>query len=117
MQGSRRTFPILLLFIGAGLIVLGIASYLLLPHPASQASISINTSTPLLAYPDSQYPRVQLKDALAAYSSKTAIFVDVRGKEAYDQQHIPGALSIPLSNLADQTFELPKNAWIITYCT
>ena len=117
MQDSKRTIPLIMLLVGAGLIILGIASYLLLYRPAPQASISLITSTAALDYPESEYPRVQLKDALEAYNSKSAIFVDVRGKDAYDQQHIPGALSIPLSELATRLFELPKDAWIITYCT
>ncbi len=119
MQNSQRSFPLPLLFVGAGLIVLGIAAYVLLSGPglAPKASAALPTPTFLANYPESQFPRVPLKDALAAYHAKSAVFVDVRGKDAYDIQHIPGALSIPLSDLARRLSELSKTAWIITYCT
>ena len=43
--------------------------------------------------------------------------MDVRDALSYATGHIPGALSIPLANLADHLNELKKDAWIITYCT
>jgi len=117
MRNPQRTFPLPLLLVGVGFIILGIAAYVLLARPAPSAKAGLPTSTFLPDYPETQYPRVSLPDALAAYNAKSATFVDVRGKDAYDVQHIPGALSIPLSDLASRLSELPKNAWIITYCT
>ncbi len=117
MQESRRPLPIPFLFVGVGFIILGIAAYVLFSKPASRTPAALPTSTLLASYPDSQFPRVSLSDALAAYNAKTAIFVDVRGQDAYTVQHIPGALSIPLNELASQLSELPKRSWIITYCT
>ena len=45
------------------------------------------------------------------------MFVDVRDIASYQQSHIPGALSIPLDELASRKNELNPNDWIITYCT
>jgi hypothetical protein len=67
------------------------------------------------SYPD--IPRVSVKDAKAAYDTRIAIFVDVRGSDAYAQSHIVGALSIPLGELPDRMNELDPADWIITYCT
>ncbi len=116
-MNSQRTFPMPLLFVGVGLIILGIASYFLFTPPSHQPETALPTSTASADLSEAKYPRVQLKDALAAYNAHSAIFVDVRGADAYAQQHIPGALSIPLADLANNLSELPKNKWIITYCT
>jgi len=68
---------------------------------------------------ESYVPRVTLDEALVAYDSGAAIFVDVRSRQSFDTGHIPGALSIPLEEMeADPAgLALPKNEWIITYCT
>jgi uncharacterized protein YcfL len=64
-------------------------------------------------------PRVSIQQALAALNSGAAVIVDVRSKEAYDQEHIAGAISIPLATIeSDPTsLNLKKDQWIITYCT
>jgi hypothetical protein len=68
---------------------------------------------------DADVPRVSLEEALVAHDSGAAVFVDVRSRQAFDAGHIPGATNIPLSefetNLA--AIQLPKDQWIITYCT
>jgi len=61
--------------------------------------------------------RVSPADAKAALDAGTAVFVDVRSAQEYEQGHIPGALSIPSAELEDRLGELDPNAWIITYCT
>lgn len=61
--------------------------------------------------------RVSLADAKAAYDIGNAVFLDVRGIEQYQESHIPGALSIPLSDITDRMDELDPGSWIITYCT
>jgi len=62
-------------------------------------------------------PRVSLADAKAAFDSKMAVFVDTRDIDSYARSHIPGALSIPASDLLNSLGELNKSDWIITYCT
>jgi rhodanese-related sulfurtransferase/DNA-binding transcriptional ArsR family regulator len=42
--------------------------------------------------------------------------LDVRPVEEYRAGHIPGALSIPLSELAARLKELPRNREIVAYC-
>ena len=61
--------------------------------------------------------RVSLSDAKAAFDAKTAVFLDVRGEDQFAASHIPGAVNIPEQLLPGRFGELPKNQWIITYCT
>ncbi|HKY53212.1 MAG TPA: rhodanese-like domain-containing protein [Anaerolineales bacterium] len=68
---------------------------------------------------EAEVPRVTVEEAKAAFDSGAAVIVDVRSQEAYDVSHIDGALFVPLgefeSNIAN--IDLPKEQWIITYCT
>jgi 3-mercaptopyruvate sulfurtransferase SseA len=61
--------------------------------------------------------RVTLEESKAAFDSEEATFVDVRTASSYEASHIPGSLSIPLSELQGRIGELDPNQWIITYCT
>jgi rhodanese-related sulfurtransferase len=42
--------------------------------------------------------------------------LDVRPREEYEAGHIPGAVSIPLDELADHLAELPPDQEIVAYC-
>lgn len=46
----------------------------------------------------------------------TAAVLDVRPREEYEAGHIPGALSIPIDELADRIEELPSDTEIVVYC-
>ena len=63
--------------------------------------------------------RVTVDEAKAALDSGAAIIVDVRSQEAYDASHVAGALFIPLGAFETDitSVDLPKDQWIITYCT
>lgn len=60
--------------------------------------------------------RIERDEAMKLAKEKKAIFIDVRSKEAYDEGHIPGALSIPLSELIGKLKELPPHEFLIPYC-
>ena len=68
---------------------------------------------------EAEVPRVTVEEAKAALDSGAAIIVDVRSREAYDVSHIEGALFIPLGEFETDiaSIDLPKEQWIITYCT
>ena len=66
---------------------------------------------------ESEAPRVSLEEAKAAFDRGEAVFLDVRSAASYADSHIPGALSIPLSELEARLGELDPSRWIITYCT
>jgi rhodanese-related sulfurtransferase len=44
------------------------------------------------------------------------VLVDVRPKEEYDADHLPGAISIPLANLIERAGELPADKIVVLYC-
>jgi len=44
------------------------------------------------------------------------LVVDVRPRKEFAAGHIPGALSIPLSELGGRIAELPRSSEIVAYC-
>ena len=57
---------------------------------------------------------VELRDAL---EKGTAIIVDVRPQQSYQQNHIKGSISIPLDQVPSRLSELPRDKMIVTYCS
>ncbi|HKS28823.1 MAG TPA: rhodanese-like domain-containing protein [Pyrinomonadaceae bacterium] len=46
-----------------------------------------------------------------------AVVVDIRDREAYEEEHIKGALSIPLEEVRERgPRELPADKLIVAYC-
>jgi 3-mercaptopyruvate sulfurtransferase SseA len=76
------------------------------------------TPTPL-PLTERDVPRVTVEEAKAAVDRGAAILVDVRSAEAFEVSHIPGALNIQLGEFETNPMglDLPKDRWIITYCT
>ncbi len=68
------------------------------------------------AGPVAEIARVRLAAAKNAYDTKTAVFIDVRGQKYYDERHIPGALVLT-APLSQEILDLPRETWIIPYCT
>ena len=58
------------------------------------------------------------QDASAMSSGKEAIIVDVREDSEWNEQHIPGAIHIPLGQLSERLSELKqyKDSPVITQC-
>ena len=114
MPARRRpssSFPLALIALGL-LLILGAGGWYL--YQVLNPEETVQTSPQGEGnYPD--VPRVSLADAKAAYETGGAVFVDVRDAESYAQSHVPGALSIPLSELPDRMGELNPSDWIITY--
>lgn len=79
------------------------------------------TSSPRLDLPrdEAAVPRVSVEQAKAALDSGAAVIVDVRSAQSYQQEHIAGAISIPLADIEfnPTSLTLDKKQWIITYCT
>lgn len=47
----------------------------------------------------------------------TAVILDVRAKEAFAREHIEGALSMPWGEIEKGHTQLPKDRFILLYCT
>jgi 3-mercaptopyruvate sulfurtransferase SseA len=116
---KRKTtrFPIVFLVASGFLLMLAAAIFVMQNEPnpdVSQPSAAVSDLEEQ-AYPEIQ--RVSLESAKAALDANTAVVVDVRDAGSYAASHVPGALSIPLSDLEDHLGELDSTDWIITYCT
>jgi 3-mercaptopyruvate sulfurtransferase SseA len=115
MANTRRLLPLLL--VGAGALLIAAAALALLVQPAEAPAVIV-TSAPPAQGPYPEVPRVPVAEAQAAVEAGEAVVVDVRSAEAYAAGRVPGALSLPLDELADRAAaELDPNTWIITYCT
>jgi phage shock protein E len=66
----------------------------------------------------SDVKRITLADFKKLYDAGQVVVVDVRSVEAYREGHIPGAISMPLTTIADRVGELKDvRQRIVTYCT
>ncbi len=59
---------------------------------------------------------VQADELLRRVRAGEVTVLDVRPVEEYRAGHIPGALSVPISELRSRLRELPKNREIVAYC-
>jgi rhodanese-related sulfurtransferase len=65
-------------------------------------------------------PRVSVQDAKAELDAGTGVMVDARPTDAYTQEHIAGAINIPLGTPADKFQEAVASAQgkkIFIYCS
>jgi hypothetical protein len=128
----KRLFQVLFFGLLGFLLILTPALFFLhknvprLSQPSSMTAASIATSTTLAPPPEPVGPaggthpeirRVTLEQAKSAFDTRSAVFVDVRSAAFYADSHIPGAINIPLADLAAHLNELDPERWIITYCT
>ena len=59
---------------------------------------------------------VDTDELLRRLRSGDAVVLDVRPGPEYAGGHLPGAIHIPLGELADRLFELPQGREIVAYC-
>ena len=115
-QQKKHNFPMLFLVAGGVLLVLAFVMLLSQNRTSQTASLTSDSS----GHEEESFPeieRVSLEEARAAFDSGTAIFVDVRGEQAYAAAHVAGSVSLPLTEIESRLGELDPNQWIITYCT
>jgi hypothetical protein len=96
----------------AAVLVHGIPSVAvaITPRPAPAAT---TLTTQVLAEP----PTIST-DALnkRLRTASDLYLIDVRSKEGFDQEHIPGAHSLPFSQLDTGQASLPRNRTLVLYC-
>ncbi len=66
--------------------------------------------------PFARIPRVTVEELAEGLRRGSAVAVDVRPAEAYEEQHIPGALSLPEGDAVERGGELPKDKLVVAYC-
>jgi rhodanese-related sulfurtransferase len=65
---------------------------------------------------DDDIAEVTRDELLRRLQAGDVTVIDVRPVEEYAAGHIPGAVSIPVDELADRLAELPGDATIVAYC-
>jgi len=65
---------------------------------------------------DDDIEEVTRDELLRRLAAGDVTVIDVRPSEEYAAGHIPGALSLPVDELADRLAELPADATIVAYC-
>ncbi len=114
MSTRKKNNPIpIFILVGGGLLLIVAAFMLANQNPPA-------APTPEAVIEESVYPeiqRVSIDEAKAALDSGSALIVDVRSADAYQNSHISGAINIPAEEIEARLGELDKAQWIITYCT
>ena len=86
------------------------------PGTASSPHTAVATPLPVVQAPLEAARRITREEAIKMIKAKKAVFVDVRGKDSYDQGHIRSAINIPLGDILTRVKEIPPKTFIITYC-
>lgn len=115
VQPVSSTGPLILIAVGVVLILIVLILTLMNAQAGGKQANVQPTAASDIPYPE--IDRVSLADALSALNANTAIFVDVRSAESFDQSRIPGAINIPLEQIETAIPDLEGDAWIIPYCT
>lgn len=61
-------------------------------------------------------PRVNVAELDAALREGRAVALDVRPAEAFEEEHIRGAINIPEEEVTARAGELPKEKLVVAYC-
>ena len=62
-----------------------------------------------------EIPRVEFHDLPAEIDTERYTVLDVRGAAEYAGEHVPGALNIAHTRLADRIAEVPKDKPVLAY--
>jgi 3-mercaptopyruvate sulfurtransferase SseA len=62
-------------------------------------------------------PRITLADAKKDFDAGTAVFVDTRAAASYQQEHVKGAINMPMEAVETRYKEIPTGKKIIAYCS
>lgn len=60
--------------------------------------------------------QVPAEQAVALWQKQEAVLIDVRKNDAYQQEHISGAVSIPLDELESRLAEIPHDRKVLLIC-
>lgn len=90
------------------------ALYALLRTVATEHLPDVEAACAAYLGPETQH--VDRDELLRLARSGEVVVLDVRPPEEYAAGHIPGAISIPIDELADRLAEIPMDQQIVAYC-
>ncbi|AYY14590.1 ArsR family transcriptional regulator [Actinobacteria bacterium YIM 96077] len=90
------------------------ALYTLLRQVANAHLSDVENARAAYLGPDTE--QVSREDLLRRARDGDVMVLDVRPHEEYVAGHIPGAISVPVDQLADKLAELPVDQEIVAYC-
>ncbi len=97
----------------AGPIVLGFLSDL---QRLAEMQLAEVAQAARIHLADQDLEGVDHRELLRRVESGEAVLIDVRPTEEYAAGHLPGAISVPASDLGRRFAELPRKVEIIAYC-
>ncbi|MDY6822765.1 MAG: rhodanese-like domain-containing protein [Thermodesulfobacteriota bacterium] len=95
----------------------------LVVNTLSPNGIPVHTPPPATAVPDqvAGFPVVDFRTARDLINEDDCLFVDARSESAYDEGHLPGAVSLPVYDLDDHIFSFldthAADMTVVTYCS
>ena len=84
--------------------------------PKSPSAADVRT-TQANAPADTPYVGLTAVEAKARMDIEPMVIVDVRSAEAYQAEHIQGAINVPWTELTTKLDQLPKDKALLLYCT
>jgi rhodanese-related sulfurtransferase len=80
-------------------------------------AVTAGTTLPVRAQGDAAVPRISLAEFKKLHDQDKVLVIDTRSAESYRSGHIPGAISVPLSNWNDHLPRLKATRKpIVAYC-
>ncbi len=116
-QKTQAGYGPLYLIIAGIMLVTGVLIWQAISLTQTQTATGSNTSTLNSSLPYPEIERISVANARKALDDNKAVFVDVRDEGSFSTGHIPDAVNIYLLDFESRYSELPKDAWIILYCT
>lgn len=61
--------------------------------------------------------RITADELYKLFEKNEVLIIDTRGEDAYREEHIKGAISVPSNEMSERLEELPRTKMIVAYCT
>ena len=91
-------------------------AFLAVMTPVLTRDLGVTAADLASAVPTDDLVLMDRDELLAASRAGRVVVLDVRPTDEYDAGHLPGAVSIPLDELAGRLSELPADAEVVAYC-
>lgn len=63
-----------------------------------------------------RFPNIPIRDILKEAVHYGGLIVDVRSREEFLSGHIPMAINVPIDDIKNGTYSLPKGKHLLLYC-